>query len=257
MATHRVQQPSHNAAPSGQTGEASRYQADGTVAADRLPPAHDGLLQIPEVDEEVNVPLASSAIWDWEAPILDDHDSSWYYEPQGELLTVDRNRNGASNEFTILETVPGSGVTWSPHNPLLVPPTGSQKSGPSLLVSGNTPQALGSKRKAASENALLGPGPKRTFRGMAELDGAPGSQPEDRTPAQGPQRTQSAAEPARRPTHRPPSPHRTLTDPSAPMFLPARKVFPIQIGDKLFRLSGASISSDGEPSDGRCSRHCD
>ncbi|EMC92064.1 hypothetical protein BAUCODRAFT_78345 [Baudoinia panamericana UAMH 10762] len=28
------------------------------------------------------------------------------------------------------------------------------------------------------------------------------------------------------------------------MILPARKVFPIQIGDKLFRLSGASISSD-------------
>lgn len=28
--------------------------------------------------------------------------------------------------------------------------------------------------------------------------------------------------------------------------LPARKVFPIQIGDKLFRLSGASISSDGK-----------
>ena len=28
------------------------------------------------------------------------------------------------------------------------------------------------------------------------------------------------------------------------MVLPPRKVFPIQIGDKLFRLSGASISSD-------------
>jgi hypothetical protein len=33
---------------------------------------------------------------------------------------------------------------------------------------------------------------------------------------------------------------------AAPMVLPARKVFPIQIGDKLFRLSGASISSDGK-----------
>lgn len=39
---------------------------------------------------------------------------------------------------------------------------------------------------------------------------------------------------------------RTLTDPATPMVLPARKVFPIQIGDKLFRLSGASISSDGK-----------
>jgi hypothetical protein len=33
---------------------------------------------------------------------------------------------------------------------------------------------------------------------------------------------------------------------AAPLVLPARKVFPIQIGDKLFRLSGASISSDGK-----------
>ncbi|KAF2216189.1 hypothetical protein CERZMDRAFT_33612 [Cercospora zeae-maydis SCOH1-5] len=35
------------------------------------------------------------------------------------------------------------------------------------------------------------------------------------------------------------------TDPNKiPTLLPARKVFPIQIGDQLFRLSGASISSD-------------
>jgi len=28
--------------------------------------------------------------------------------------------------------------------------------------------------------------------------------------------------------------------------LPAEKVFPIQIGSELFRLSGASITSDGQ-----------
>ena len=33
--------------------------------------------------------------------------------------------------------------------------------------------------------------------------------------------------------------------PSAPSILPPEKVFPIQIGSELFRLSGASISSDG------------
>jgi len=43
-----------------------------------------------------------------------------------------------------------------------------------------------------------------------------------------------------------PTPRRTLANAATPMVLPARKVFPIQIGDKLFRLSGASISSDGE-----------
>lgn len=33
--------------------------------------------------------------------------------------------------------------------------------------------------------------------------------------------------------------------PEIPHVLPHEKVFPIQIGSKLFRLSGASISSDG------------
>jgi hypothetical protein len=34
--------------------------------------------------------------------------------------------------------------------------------------------------------------------------------------------------------------------PDIPKVLPHEKVFPIQIGSKLFRLSGASISSDGK-----------
>jgi hypothetical protein len=37
-----------------------------------------------------------------------------------------------------------------------------------------------------------------------------------------------------------------VSAPPTYMALPARKVFPIQIGDKLFRLSGASINSDGK-----------
>ncbi|GAB1743567.1 hypothetical protein NU219Hw_g496t1 [Hortaea werneckii] len=39
-------------------------------------------------------------------------------------------------------------------------------------------------------------------------------------------------------------PRSKMAESSARMALPSRKVFPIQIGDKLFRLSGASISSD-------------
>jgi hypothetical protein len=34
--------------------------------------------------------------------------------------------------------------------------------------------------------------------------------------------------------------------PDIPPILPPEKVFPIQIGSELFRLSGASISSDGQ-----------
>lgn len=32
-----------------------------------------------------------------------------------------------------------------------------------------------------------------------------------------------------------------------PHILPRERVFPIQIGSELFKLSGASLSSDGEP----------
>src|ERR1700722_15131781 len=40
------------------------------------------------------------------------------------------------------------------------------------------------------------------------------------------------------------SPRKLLPD--IPHILPHEKVFPIQIGSELFRLSGASISSDGQ-----------
>jgi hypothetical protein len=41
-------------------------------------------------------------------------------------------------------------------------------------------------------------------------------------------------------------PRRVVEGPGGPDMLPAGKVFPIQIGAELFRLSGASISSDGK-----------
>jgi hypothetical protein len=42
------------------------------------------------------------------------------------------------------------------------------------------------------------------------------------------------------------TPRRVQEAPGGPDILPAGKVFPIQIGSELFRISGASISSDGE-----------
>jgi hypothetical protein len=41
-------------------------------------------------------------------------------------------------------------------------------------------------------------------------------------------------------------PRRIVESPGGPDILPAGKVFPIQIGSELFRLSGASITSDGK-----------
>lgn len=42
------------------------------------------------------------------------------------------------------------------------------------------------------------------------------------------------------------TPRRVAESRGGPDILPSGKVFPIQIGSELFRLSGASISSDGE-----------
>jgi hypothetical protein len=47
-------------------------------------------------------------------------------------------------------------------------------------------------------------------------------------------------------------PRRVVESPGGPDMLPAGKVFPIQIGSELFRLSGASISSDGKHSPRTC-----
>lgn len=41
-----------------------------------------------------------------------------------------------------------------------------------------------------------------------------------------------------------------------PRILPHERVFPIQIGSKLFKLSGASLSSDGKTSNRRCLQVC-
>lgn len=41
-------------------------------------------------------------------------------------------------------------------------------------------------------------------------------------------------------------PRKVVESPGGPDILPAGKVFPIQIGSELFRLSGASLSSDGK-----------
>lgn len=246
---HRPQRPSDQTGPLTRSGRQSS----------------DGLLQIPS-DTVAPRPPGATAVWDWDTDLnlADDsthHHHHHHYEPQGELLQVEQREHSLSrDEFSIPHAVAGSGVQWNVQDAadegFVVPQLPS-----------TTPQApAGVKRKSTSESSGgKQPDPKRSSRPMSDTTEA-GSPPADPVtaapsavrPQAGPAgriRSQTDTETRTRSDFagfaggrpaRPSGLRRTLTDPSIPMVLPARKVFPIQIGDKLFRLSGASISSDGE-----------
>ena len=230
----------------------------------------DGLLQVPS-DGPIARPPATTAVWDWDTDLDFIGDSNnFYYEPQGELRQAEQREHDQSrDEFSIPHAVAGSGVQWSAQAPeadqdgFIIPQRPS-----------TNPQNLaGNKRKSSAETSggSKQPDPKRSSRVMSETTegGSPPSEPASASatrPQVGPSsrlrsqtdtqesraRPDFAGFPGGRPGHGPSGLRRTLTDPSIPMVLPARKVFPIQIGDKLFRLSGASISSDG-----KCAIVCD
>lgn len=207
-----------------------------------------------------------NSIWDWDVPLgssIDDA-SSYYYEPQGELLQEQREQRAPKTDFTIPHSVSTTGSHWP------FPPTAANSNGgsgsfavPPRKVP--TPTA-GVKRKSTSDQ---NPGSsqadaKRSSRSSAMQEDQPISPRDSGPPArstrsQAGTRQRSATDTTEgrarpsvtdidsfRPGESTSGPRRTLTDPNTPMILPARKVFPIQIGDKLFRLSGASISSDGK-----------
>ena len=166
-----------------------------------------------------------SAIWDWQASspsvstrfetsLASKPSPSYSYEPQGELLLRESRLQGA-NEFNIPAPVRSSSTTSHHHsNPL-----------EALLGDGTSSvHNRGVKRKSAHDlfsPSQFEPGDAKRF----AVDSG-----EDR-----PAGLERRALP---PSH--------ASAPPIQMALPCRKVFPIQIGDKLFRLSGASISSDGK-----------
>ena len=229
--------------------------------------SQDSLLQIPSEGGAARRPIETS-IWDWDTPLESvGESSSYYYEPQGELLQEHREQRSARNEFSIPHAVATSNSNW-PFPPL----AGSAGAREGFAVprrpSGVPASLAGQKRKSESDREGFGsarqPEQKRSSRIMSETGDESGSPVEARPPAHS---TRSQSGPTSRPQGGAEDPEggltmfdvdtgqsrpgasgqrRTLEDPAIPMVLPARKVFPIQIGDKLFRLSGASISSDGE-----------
>jgi hypothetical protein len=166
-----------------------------------------------------------SAGWDWqasspnlpsrfEASSASKRTPAYSYEPQGELLLQYSRLQGAE-EFNIPAPVYPSSISTHQHrNPL-----------EALLGDSISPtRNRGVKRKSAPDlfaPSQFEPGAAKRF----AVDSG-----EDR-PAEFERKVLPPSHASAPPMH---------------MALPARKVFPIQIGDKLFRLSGASISSDGK-----------
>ncbi|KAL1592374.1 hypothetical protein SLS60_011453 [Paraconiothyrium brasiliense] len=226
--------------------------------------------------------------WDW-GNAVDFTDYTPHYEPQGELVQELQTQQAPNTDFSIPLPVMNTGTAHQPppqtssaqpvvvQDPLLPPPRPAQR----LSVQ------TGMKRKAASEpntgipEAVNGPGEekaaKRPNKSRASSIASAASPvvstataPEARAPVSpsasmtAPAALESTAqfnnEPQKR---REPSkgtgPQGRVIDVSTPRrivesrggadVLPSGKVFPIQIGSELFRLSGASISSDDRDPD--------
>jgi hypothetical protein len=210
--TPRCSRPSVSRTTSQDTGSILRYPNQGP----RIPSANNSAPSQGPIE---------SAIWDWqasspnvptrfEASPASKPTPAYSYEPQGELLLRDARLQGA-NEFNIpAPVIPLSTATHLHSNPLEA----------LLGDSTSSTRTRGVKRKSAPDlfsPSQLESGTAKRF--AVDLD-------EDR-PAEFDRRVLPPSHASAAPIY---------------MALPARKVFPIQIGDKLFRLSGASISSDGK-----------
>jgi hypothetical protein len=222
--------------------------------------------------------------WDW-ANAIDFAEYTPHYEPQGELVQELQTQRTPNNDFSIpLPVAPTDTPYQSPpqpssvqsavlQNPLSPPPKPTQR----LSVQ------TGMKRKADSEpnagiQAANGPveeNPAKrqsksrasSITSMTSPVRAAAAAPESRAPPalsasmtapavlESPAQLNSEAQKRKDPS-KGTGPQGRVIDVSTPRrivesrggadTLPSGKVFPVQIGSELFRLSGASLSSDGE-----------
>jgi hypothetical protein len=216
--------------------QGTRPSSDDRITDDLL---HSPTLASRPQPQTANAELPApveAAVWDWQAPTFGAHtqaDNSdptltYFYEPQGELLLREPSRGvGArADEFNIPGPVVSS--TADRRQPAANPLEALLSS---TSVPGTNSTRVGAKRKSTTD--IYEAATKRPALDMGEPDRAT-----DRVNAPSGKKTPVLE---RRNT--------STTHPTASvgsLVLPARKVFPIQIGDKLFRLSGASISSDGK-----------
>ncbi len=122
-------------------------------------------------------------------------------------------------------------------------------------LSNNVPNSQGGrppKARAVSFERMSGPGPASPDEGSTTPDfqtaqGRPDTTAHWRTRHSSTSTPRLAVQPSSGPAQSTGRANRGTRAPSGhpPSILPPEKVFPIQIGSELFRLSGASISSDG------------
>ncbi|KAK0912480.1 hypothetical protein LTR02_002864 [Friedmanniomyces endolithicus] len=252
----------------------THYQPNGLLAGaarsgqsrtGSLSHAKDAPLQIQDAGASRG-PVESS-VWNWDTPLDTIGESaSYYYEPQGELLQEHRELGPSSTDFSIPHAIGSVDGTWKLANCETACDSTQAHTVPTR-PSSVLPPTAGVKRKLAVEQELSegNSDPKRPSCVMSDAGDGETPSSMDPKPLAQLTRSQSAQNPLGRSTtdaaeNRPrpgveseraragpsstTSSRRPATEPPAPLVLPARKVFPIQIGDKLFRLSGASISSD-------------
>ena len=229
-----VTDPHHRSRPS--LFQATRSSSNDKVTDDLLhspvQPSHPHS-QLFDADQPIPV---EAAVWDWQAPNFgaptqpetSDQSSTYIYEPQGELLLHQATGTvGArADEFNIPGPVPSQ---TSNRGQLALNPLEALLANSRATDDSST--RIGAKRKSAPD--VYETAVKRPTLDMVEVD-----RTGHRVDAQS-GKTSPVADRRNLPALHP-------SASAAPMVLPARKVFPIQIGDKLFRLSGASISSDGK-----------
>lgn len=198
----------------------------------------------------VDTTRIETSIWDWDTQ-ADTVGSSGYYEPQGELLQERREQTLEAAEVTLPYPVSNQRPSLRSYS--------SQGSARPVR-----PVAAGNKRRVSWETES----PRRTIQleqqlslpelsamdtdeTQPSLTNTPIQSGSDRRPRDDANLSSGQPNPLDFQEERAQpsggvSISRTFADSSIAPTLPARKVFPIQIGDRLFRLSGASISSDGE-----------
>ena len=228
--------------------------------------------------------------WDWEGA-EDFQDIAQNYEPQGELLKETEDRRAVGQDFDFREVTTDSPQIQSYFSNLAKASAFDFTQLAEQPSARQQPQSTGSrqgtslnareKRKSvvAIETDLDGTqgdsSAKRVAVSPEESGGASGQISTDRPTqhyqnggilrrASGvpePDRPQAEASQNRPTTQHEVSGKRSKTSnrrdrlDKKKMALPAGKVFPIQIGSELFRLSGASLSSDGKPSSAKSSQY--
>jgi len=198
----------------------------------------------------VDTTRIDTSIWSWDTQ-ADTVGSSGYYEPQGELLQERREQTLEAAEVTLPYPVsnrrPSLRSYSSQGSARLARPVGA---GNKRRVSWETEQP---RRKLSLEQQLSLPelSAMDTDNAPPLLTNTPLPSGSDRRPRNDANLSSGQPNPLDVQEERTQpsggvSISRTFAESSLTPTLPARKVFPIQIGDRLFRLSGASISSDGK-----------